>query len=153
MIKCPARKPAGFFLRFTIRDLFWLTALVAIVTIGLVDRGRQSARMQALEELTHLEAQQIFPNNWDGKVGAFRNQIAILGTQVSDLTSELESRGHRVEIGDCSKVVVDAHLLCHPLQRQAPHRNLHLAPPQSPKYLHFSRNSRKPRSRKLLRRP
>jgi len=112
-------------MRFTIRDLFWLTALVAIVTIGLVDRGRQSARMQALEELTHLEAQQIFPSNWDGKVGAFRNQIAILRMQVSDLTSELESRGHRVEIDDCSKVVVDRPLTL-------PSLTATVATPQSP---------------------
>ena len=94
-------------MRIAIRDLLWLTALAAIVTVGVADRWRRSARMEALEELTHLNAQQLFPSNWDGKVGAFRNQIVILRMQVSDLTRELESRGHRVEIDDCEKVVVD----------------------------------------------
>jgi hypothetical protein len=31
MVQCPAGKLAGFFMRFTIRDLLWLTVVVGIV--------------------------------------------------------------------------------------------------------------------------
>jgi hypothetical protein len=93
--------------RFTIRDLLWLMTLAAIMTVVVADRWRQSAKLRALEELTHIESQAVFPGDWEGKVGAFRNQIVILRMQVNDLTRELQSRGHRVEIDDCGKVVVD----------------------------------------------
>jgi len=54
-----------------------------------------------------------------------------------------------------SRTVIDTDVIAE-LRRQAdlslPSNNLHSAPIQSPKYLHFSRNSCKPRSRKPLRR-
>jgi len=91
--------------RFTIRDVLWLTVLVAMGIAWGTDRWRQSARMTALEEIARLEAHEFFPSDWDGKVGAFRNQIVLLREQVDALTRELESRGHRVEIDGCNVFV------------------------------------------------
>src|SRR6266436_2810642 len=34
MVECPAGKLAGFFMRFTIRDLMWLTVVVAAFCTG-----------------------------------------------------------------------------------------------------------------------
>jgi hypothetical protein len=94
-------------MRFTIRDVLWFTTLASMAIVWAVDRSQQNAEMRAMAEIADLEAHQVFPRDWDGKVGAFRNQIVILRMQVADLTRELKSRGHRVEIDDCGKIVVD----------------------------------------------
>jgi len=93
--------------RFTIRDVLWLMVVVGMGVAWGADRRQQNVKMKALEEIAHLDAHEFFPSDWDGKVGAFRNQIAILKDRVAKLTRELESRGHRVEIDDCGKIVVD----------------------------------------------
>jgi hypothetical protein len=94
-------------LRFNIPDLLWLVLVVAMATVWSTDRWRQGAKMQALEEISGLEANKFFPNDWEGKMAAFRNQIAILRMRITELTRELESRGHRVELDDCGHMVVD----------------------------------------------
>ncbi len=38
MVECPAGKLAGFFMRFTIRDLLWLTVVVAFSAGWLAQR-------------------------------------------------------------------------------------------------------------------
>ncbi len=40
MVECPAGNLAGFFMRFTIRDLVLLTAIVAMGAGWIVDRDR-----------------------------------------------------------------------------------------------------------------
>jgi hypothetical protein len=37
MVECPARKLAGFFMRFTIRDLLWLMAMAGIGVLLLLE--------------------------------------------------------------------------------------------------------------------
>jgi hypothetical protein len=89
-------------MRFTIRDMLWLMAVVAMAIVWSTDRGRQSAKMQALEEIAGLEANKFFPKDWEGKLAAFRNQHALLRFRVAALTRELESRGHRGEVEGCN---------------------------------------------------
>jgi hypothetical protein len=55
MVQCPAGKLAGFFMRFTIRDLLWATALVAVVAGWVLDHffveARSNAKSAALQNL------------------------------------------------------------------------------------------------------
>ena len=92
-------------MRFTIRDLLWLTVVVAMGTVWGTDRWRQNAKMQALEEIAGLEAIELFSQDWEGRTAAFRNQNALLRFRVDALTRELQSRGHRVEIEGCNVFV------------------------------------------------
>jgi hypothetical protein len=46
MVECPAGKLAGFFMRFTIRDMVLVTAIVALVAALLIERrARRSERL------------------------------------------------------------------------------------------------------------
>ena len=92
-------------MRFTIRDILWLTLIVVMGTAWSVDRGRQNSRVQALQERAGLEAIEYFPRDWDGRVSAFGNQNALLKFRVEALTRELLARGHRVEIDGCNVFV------------------------------------------------
>ena len=92
--------------RFAIRDVLWLTALVAMGLTWGADKWRQGAKMKALEEIAGLEANKFFPRDWEGKMAAFRNHNSILRFHVDALTRELQSRGHHVEI-DGYNVFVD----------------------------------------------
>jgi len=91
--------------RFTIRDVLWLTALVAAGITWGADRWRQSERIRALEDIAGLETLEIFPRNWDGLTAGVRNQNSLLQFHVDALTRELQSRGHRVEIDGCNVFV------------------------------------------------
>lgn len=93
--------------RFTIRDLFWLTLLVALATVWWTDRRRQNARIQTLQGISELEAASIFPRDRDGIMAAVRNEKVMLKIRIDALTHELQLRGHRVELDDCGKIVVD----------------------------------------------
>jgi hypothetical protein len=58
MVECPAGKLAGFFMRFTIRDLLWLTIVVAMgVGWLLSSRHQASETAQAYELARFLEEQ------------------------------------------------------------------------------------------------
>ena len=81
--------------RFTIRDVLWLTVVVAIAAAWGTDRWRQSARMHALEGIVGLEAIEFFPKGWEGTMAGVRNQNALLDFRVDALTRELESRKFR----------------------------------------------------------
>lgn len=93
--------------RFTIRDILWLTLFVAIVTVWWTGRRRQNARIQTLHGISEIEGIGLFGRDWDGVMAAVRNEKVILRMRIDDLTRELQSRGHRVELDDCGKIVVD----------------------------------------------
>ena len=92
-------------MRFTIRDLLWLIALVAMGLTWGVDRWRQSAKIEALEDIAGLETLKLFSKDWDGLTAGVRNQNRLLRFRVDALTRELQSRGHQVEIDGCNVFV------------------------------------------------
>src|SRR5262245_42186175 len=92
--------------RFTIRDVLWLMVVVGMGAGWWADRWRQLAKMQVLEDIAGLEVVELFPRTLDGRVAAFRNQIALQRVQIDGLKRELTKRGHHVEI-DGSNVYVD----------------------------------------------
>ena len=48
MVQCPAGKLAGFFMRFTIRDLLWAMVVVGLVVAWCVtDAERRQVRIKA----------------------------------------------------------------------------------------------------------
>ena len=47
MVECPAGKLAGFFMRFTIRDLLWLTVVVVGLAVTLWIQHRVNALQHA----------------------------------------------------------------------------------------------------------
>ena len=98
-------------MRFSTRDLLWLTLVVAMGTVWGTDRWRQDKKINALREVAGLEMRGIFPRNWEGRMAAFHLQNDILKYRVDELRFQLQSRGHQVEIDDCGHVVVDRPLL------------------------------------------
>jgi hypothetical protein len=93
--------------RFTIRDVLWLTVVVAMGIAWNIDRWRQNTSIQALKEISRIESISVFARDWQGIMAAVRNEKVILNARIDTLTHELRSRGHRVELDDCGKVVVD----------------------------------------------
>jgi len=92
-------------MRFTIRDVLGLIALVAMGLTWGVDTWRQSAKIKALEDIAGLETLEIFSKDWDGLTAGVRNQNRLLRFHVVALTRELQSRGHQVEIDGCNVFV------------------------------------------------
>ena len=95
--------------RFTIRDVLWLTVVVALAVGWWLNNSRLHARFQTLEAratLSEVEFREIFPPGWEGLTAAMRNERSLLKFQVSALEYELVKRGHRVVI-DQDYVVVD----------------------------------------------
>jgi hypothetical protein len=92
-------------MRFSIRDLFWLTLVVAVGAAWCADRWQQNAKMKSLGHILGVEAIEMFARDWEGTVAAFRNEKSLLRFQVDTLTRELRSRGHRVEIDGCNVLV------------------------------------------------
>lgn len=49
MVECPLGKLAGFFMRFTIREILWLTAIVAFGAGWFTDARRRDLSIQAAQ--------------------------------------------------------------------------------------------------------
>lgn len=92
-------------LRFTTRDILWMTIVVAMALAWGKDRWGQSARIRAVEAIAGIEAIELFPRDWEGIAAGFRNEQALLRFRVEALSHELEQRGHHVEIDGCNVFV------------------------------------------------
>lgn len=95
--------------RFTIRDVLWLTVVVALAVGWFLSYSRQNARLRSIEAratLSEIEFREIFPPGWKGLTEAMRNERGLLKHRVSALKYELEKRGHVVLI-DGHRVTVD----------------------------------------------
>jgi hypothetical protein len=46
MVECPAGKLVGFFMRFTIRDLIWLTVVAAVVLAAFFVQSNRPTRWE-----------------------------------------------------------------------------------------------------------
>jgi hypothetical protein len=91
---------------FTIRDMLWLTVVVALGLGWSIHSSRLNARIQSLETIVGVELREVFPLDWEGQLAAIRNEKAILQYRIKALKFELETRGHLVEMGE-SSVSVD----------------------------------------------
>jgi len=87
--------------RFTIRDVLWLTVVVAVLVAWWISNSRQNARVRSPEarvSLTETAYREKFQPGWKGLTAAMRNERNILQFRVSALKHELEKRGHSVVI-------------------------------------------------------
>jgi hypothetical protein len=50
MVQCPGGKLAGFFMRFTIRDVLLVMVIIGLAVGWWIDRGRLAARVAFLEQ-------------------------------------------------------------------------------------------------------
>src|SRR4051812_23888146 len=89
MVEYPARKLAGFFMRFTIRDLLWLMSLVAIGTLLIAERisirkERAVLRQEIAEERAVIAKQNAaLTKSWTNVIN--------VNTNLSDQRESLES--------------------------------------------------------------
>ena len=94
MVECPAGKLAGFFMRFTIRDVLWLMVVIGMACAWWLDRGK-SAR-----ESRELTVQFVnLTNEMKAERDQLRNEAGLktrqLEMEVAGLHAELAEEAHQ----------------------------------------------------------
>src|SRR5262245_4945606 len=74
MVECPAGTSAGFFMRFTIRDMLWLTVVVGMGCGWLIEHRITSTRLRHAAD--------------------FEEQLIICGTMLRETIECLEAEGY-----------------------------------------------------------
>jgi hypothetical protein len=92
-------------MRFSIRDLLWLTAIAGLSCAWWIDSHRQNAQIRVFQQIAGIESLRLFSDDWEAITKGIRADNQLLSFRVQALKHELETRGHQVEIDGCNVFV------------------------------------------------
>jgi hypothetical protein len=85
----PETKPKRRWFRFSIRDLLWLTALVALAVGWWLDHRMQLKRYEQLEDSGNIIETRVMGHEYEGRIEEQRHIINTLHDEISSLQDEL----------------------------------------------------------------
>ena len=85
MVQCPAGKLAGFFMRFTMRDLLWLLLVIAILCGWYVQQEQRVAAVMLRYDAEFRKVADVmrYQDLWRQQNGIMRKYIESQGTKVT----------------------------------------------------------------------